>query len=217
MRRMPSDRPAPAPLRPGPAGPDRAAELRARILDAAAACLLEEGLDARLHAVIAQRAGVSRPTVYKYVGDQDAVLAALLDREYERFVADVFPRLRLGADLVGDLVDGVTLIVDYARHHELLQTALREHPEIVLPALTTQSEPMLQRTLALFEPPLAQALTAQADVVPGAEIEARVLAEWLFRLVVSLITTPGSVGPAREDLRAYVATLFGVITASSRA
>ena len=211
MRRMARERPEQAPLRPGPAGPDRAAELRERILDAAAACLMEEGLNARLHALIAQRAGVSRPTVYKYVGDQDAVLAALLDREYDRFFAAVLPLLRVGEDVVGDLVDGVTLIVDYARRHALLQAALRDHPEVVLPALTTRSEPILRRSLALFEEPLGQALDGLTDVEP------RVVAEWLFRLIVSLITTPGSVGAGSDDVRAYVAALFRVIRVSSRA
>src|SRR5689334_16824710 len=55
------------PLRPGPADPESAQRIRERILDAATQCLLDEGLDARLHAMIAERAGISRPTVYKYI------------------------------------------------------------------------------------------------------------------------------------------------------
>ncbi|GAB3861628.1 TetR/AcrR family transcriptional regulator [Nocardioides maradonensis] len=200
----------PAPLRPGPAGPDRAAELRDRILDAAVACILKEGLNARLHALIAQRAGVSRPTVYKYVGDQDAVLAGLVDREIDRFFAVVLPLLRVGEDVVPDLIDGITLIVDYAHRHELLQIALRDHPEIVLPALTTRSGPVLERCQALFARPLAQAL-ALAD-----EEDARIVTEWLFRVIVSLITTPGSVGQASEDVRAHVTRLLTVIGVRER-
>ena len=30
----------------------------------------------RLHAAIAERSGYSRPTVYKYVGDQQAIIGA---------------------------------------------------------------------------------------------------------------------------------------------
>jgi AcrR family transcriptional regulator len=202
----------PAPLRPGPAGPERAAELRDRILDAAAACLQEAGLNARLHAAIAQRAGMSRPTVYKYVGDQDAVLAALLEREFGRFFAVVLPLLTVGDDVVSDLVDGMALIVDYARRHALLQTALRDHPEIVLPALTTRSEPILQQSLAIFTRPLGQALALD-------DADARAMVEWLFRMIVSLVTTPGTVGPTREDIRADLARLLAVlgIRTSSRA
>ncbi|HJQ06593.1 MAG TPA: TetR/AcrR family transcriptional regulator [Nocardioides sp.] len=195
----------PAPLRPGPAGPDRAAELRDRILDAAVACIVEEGLNARLHALIAHRAGVSRPTVYKYVGDQDAVLAALVDREIDRFFAVVLPLLRVGEDVVPDLIDGITLIVDYARRHELLQIALRDHPEVVLPALTTRSAPILDRCLALFARPLGQALALED------EQDARLVTEWLFRVIVSLITTPGTVGQSREDVQAHVTRLLAVI------
>jgi len=206
---------APAPLRPGPAGPDRAAELRDRILDAAAACLMEAGLDARLHAQIAQRAVVSRPTVYKYVGDQDAVVAALLERELDRFVEAVLPRLHVGAsdDLVAELIDGVVLIVDYARAHELLQTFLRDHPEIILPALTTGSDAVLDQVLGVFEKPLGAAIAGRVAVSP------RVAAEWFYRLVVSLITTPGSARATPEELRDYVGGLVQVlgVTASSPA
>ena len=54
---------------------DKAARTRARILDAAAQCLTAGGLgSARLHTAIASLAGLSRPTVYKHVGDQDAII-----------------------------------------------------------------------------------------------------------------------------------------------
>ncbi len=93
-----------APLRPGPADPDAAARIRERILDAATACLLDQGLDARLHAAIAERAGISRPTVYKYVGDQAAIVAAILERELDRFFAAAVPVLRRSDDLEAHLV-----------------------------------------------------------------------------------------------------------------
>src|SRR5262245_402855 len=83
-----------APLRRGPADPAAADRIRERILDAATECLLAEGLDARLHAMIAERAGISRPTVYKYVGDQAAIVAAVLDREFDQFFAAAVPILR---------------------------------------------------------------------------------------------------------------------------
>lgn len=204
---MPATTGTPAPLRRGPAGPDRAAVLRDRILDAAAACLAEEGLGGRLHARIAERAALSRPTVYKYVGDQDAVVSALISREMDRFFALVLPQLRVGSsdDLVGDLVDGVVLIVDTARRHELLRLALRDHPEIILPALTTRSDEVLAHVCAVFEQPLGQAIAGRS------EFSARVATEWFFRIIVSLLTTPGSAGGSTEALRSYVEGLVGVL------
>lgn len=174
-----------APLRPGPANPDAAAQIRERILDAATECLLTHGLDARLHAMIAERAGISRPTVYKYVGAQSAIVAAVLDRELDRFFDLAVPILRSSDDLEAHLVTAIAFVVDYAREHALLQKALREHPEIILPALTTGSGPLVDRVVALFEEQLGRALSQAA---PGA-LTPRAAAEWAFRIVVSLITT----------------------------
>ncbi len=192
------------PLRRGPADPDAAERIRARILDAATECLLAEGLAGRLHATIAERAGLSRPTLYKYVGDQDAILAAVLDRELDEFFAAVVPVLRASDDLRAHLVDGIVFVVRYAERHALLQKALRDHPELVLPALTTLSQPLIDRVAALFDEQLGRALerAGATDIAP------RAAAEWLYRIVVSLVTTPGSAGTSSAELHAYVDALL---------
>ena len=198
------------PLRPGPADPDAAARIRERILDAATECLLAEGLDARLHAMIAERAGISRPTVYKYVGDQAAIVAAILDRELDRFFGAAVPLLRRSDDLKAHLVDAIVFVVEYGRSHALLQKALREHPELILPALTTGSGPLVERVVTLFEEQLGRALSqAGATGSTGstdATLSPRAAAEWGYRIVISLITTPT---PAldEEGTREYVADL----------
>ncbi|MEZ0577915.1 TetR/AcrR family transcriptional regulator [Nocardioides sp. MH1] len=189
------------PLRPGPARPDAAEQIRDRILDAATECLLAEGLDARLHAAIAERAGISRPTVYKYVGDQAAIVAAILDRELDRFFGAAMPVLQRSDDLQAHLVGAIVFVVDYARDHALLQKALREHPEIILPALTTASGPLVERVVGLFEDQLARALSRSAS-----PLDPRSAAEWGYRIVISLVTTP-TAALAREDTRAYVESL----------
>ena len=191
-----------APLRPGPADPDAATRIRDRILDAATECLIAEGLGARLHAMIAERAGVSRPTVYKYVGDQAAIVAAVLDRELDRFFEATLPALRSSEDLEADLVNAVVFIVDYAREHPLLQKGLREHPEVILPALTIQSAATVERVVALFDDQLGRALTRAAST----DLSPRQVAEWLFRIVVSLVTTP-TAGLDRDGTRTYVDSL----------
>ena len=147
------------PLRRGPANPAAAAQIRERILDAATECMLAEGLDARLHAMIAEKAGISRPTVYKYVGDQAAIVAAILERELDQFFGAAVPLLRRSDDLEAHLVDAIVFVVEYGRGHALLQKALREHPELILPGLTTESGPLVERVVALFEEQLGRALS----------------------------------------------------------
>ncbi len=178
--------------------------VRERILDAATQCLLESGLDARLHATIAERAGLSRPTLYKYVGDQTAILKAVLDREIDRFFLAAVPMLSTSDDLQNNLVDAIVFVVHYARRHELLQKALREHPELVLPALTTESAPLVNRIHGLFSDQLERA-------VAGLEVplDVRTVAEWSYRLAISLVTTPSAVPTQTdEELRAYIGSLL---------
>ncbi len=189
------------PLRRGPADPDAAARIRERILDAATECLLAEGLDARLHAMIAEKAGISRPTVYKYVGDQAAIVAAILERELDQFFSAAVPLLRRSDDLEAHLVDAIVFVVEYGRGHALLQKALREHPELILPALTTESGPLVERVVTLFEEQLGRGLSQT-----GGTLTPRAAAEWGYRIVISLITTPS---PAldEEGTKQYVASL----------
>lgn len=193
----------PAPLRPGPAAPDAAERIRERILDAATACMVEEGLHGRAHARIAERAGVSRPTVYKYVGDQDAILAAIVDREFDRFVDAVLPYLRSSDDLRAHLVDAVVFVVGYAHQNELLQKALRDHPELILPALTTGSGPLLERAAEVFEEQLGRAL----ELAGATGVTARDAVDWMFRIIVSLIAAPGAAEQDPEDVRRSVRAL----------
>jgi len=179
------------------------ADLRERILDAATEVLVEEGLDARLHARIAERAGLSRPTVYKHVGDQSAIFAAVLDREVSAFLTAAIPVLGRSDDLGAGLVDAIVFVVKYARGHALLQKALREHPELILPALTTGSGPLMDRLDETFGEQVARSL-AQTS----ATVDPRTVVEWAARVTISLITTPSAVRTETDaDLRNYVSGL----------
>ncbi|MFL6089526.1 MAG: TetR/AcrR family transcriptional regulator [Aeromicrobium sp.] len=191
------------PLRPGPADPDAAERIRERILDAATECLVAEGLDARLHAMIADRAGISRPTVYKYVGDQQAILAAVLEREIDRFLDAAVPLLRQSDDLAAHFVDAIAFIGDYGRGHVLLQKALVEHPELILPQLTTGAGALIDRLVGLFEEQLGRAL----DRTDSPALTPREAAEWMYRIAVSLVTTP-TAALDEDGTRRYVESLI---------
>lgn len=182
-------------------------ELRERILDAAEACLLEGGPQARIHGLVAARAGVSRPTVYKYVGDQQAVTEALLNREVDRYLDAVRPVIVDRRARRERFVETVVFTVVYARQHALLQALLREQPDAVLPWLTTRAEPMLRRGIASMSGYVHQ---DRQEVVAPDRLDVEI--EWGIRLVVSLITTPSVtqqlVTPA--NLRRYLASLLDI-------
>src|SRR5215470_2800500 len=88
MSPAPASRSSRSPLRPEPprprlawAGrPPQPAAARERLLDAASRCVARDGLAVTGIASVADEAGVSRPTVYRYFADRDALVEAALLR-----------------------------------------------------------------------------------------------------------------------------------------
>jgi AcrR family transcriptional regulator len=182
-------------------------EMRDRILDAAEQCLLDAGIGARLHARIAARAGVSRPTVYKYVGDQDAIVQAILHRDIVRMHAEAEPIMGRPGSLRERFVETIVFVVGFARGHALLQKGLREDPRAIVPWLTVYAAPIIEQGVAFVGPYIKQAM-ANGDFPT---VDPRIVVEWCGRLVLSLITTPGTVKiDSPELLRQYVGELLDI-------
>ncbi|MGW6378618.1 TetR/AcrR family transcriptional regulator [Rhodococcus sp. NPDC055112] len=198
-----------------PVDPDA---IREQILDAAHECVIELGYTSRLHAAIAQRAGLSRPTVYKYVGDQNAIFGALFQREITRFFVVLDPVLRgqerslrsdqkPGRDLRVGFVDAIVFAVQYARAHPLLQKGLRDDPQVVLPWFTVRAKPFVELGAHLLTPHFQRLFT------PGqlAEVSPKAISEWAFRIIGSLIVTEGIVDTTQEQsLREFVSSLLSI-------
>lgn len=69
---------------------------RRRIIEAATASLREEGLTGTSMTAVAERAGISRPTLYKHFPDVDHIMAALVTEGFAAF------RTRLEAETSAD-------------------------------------------------------------------------------------------------------------------
>jgi AcrR family transcriptional regulator len=187
-------------------------DMTTRILDAAAALYVERGRSETTLSAIAQRAGVSRPSVYKHLGDADGVAHALIDRELARFFEQVGALLLDQPTLRDRLVEGLAFTVEYARAHQLLQRMLALEPELVVTAFTLRGGDVLRRAVDLLGPELERA-TADGEVVG---IAPDVAAEWVARVAISLVLTP-SVTRDLEDpaeLRGYLESLLvgGLVT-----
>ncbi len=201
--------------RPPPPAPDANAPMAARILDAASALYIERGREGTTLSAIAERAGVSRPTVYKHLGDRTEVATALIDREVARFFTALIGVLAEHDRLDDRLVEGLAFAVEYARDDALLQRLLEIEPDRVVAAFTLRAEPVLERTVAL--PTAALAGGIEAGEVVG--IDADVAAEWMGRIALSLILTP-SVTRDLDDpdqLRGYLTSLLAGHLVAARA
>ncbi|MCD0448887.1 TetR/AcrR family transcriptional regulator [Actinocorallia sp. API 0066] len=159
-------------------------EFRALILDAAAECLVEGGFaSGRLLSAIARKAGISRPTLYKYGGTVDDIKEALVERELSTFIARVAPVLDEIAWTPEYLTDLLVFLIDYARHHPLLRAALRDVPELILPVFTLQARAQVDLIGEFVTPLVREHITAGR--IP--DIDVTLLVDALYRVVIAAV------------------------------
>ena len=80
---------------------------RAQLLDATHELILEHGLNSFTMELLARKAGVSNPLIYKYFSTRLDLLQSLLVREFNLFYGSLRKRL----DSAGDFVDIVRIFV----------------------------------------------------------------------------------------------------------
>ena len=103
-----------------------------RILDAAASCVVDFGVERVTLAEIARRAGVSRPTVYRRWPDTDSILAAVLTERVTGVWREVRPRGHGRAALVERIVG----VADRLRRDEVVMSVFRSAPEFAMVYIT---------------------------------------------------------------------------------
>nr|WP_246053100.1 TetR/AcrR family transcriptional regulator [Actinocorallia herbida] len=193
-------------------GPSRRTpeEFRALILDAAGECLVEGGFaSGRLLSAIARKAGISRPTLYKYGGTVDDIKEALVERELAAFIGHISPAFEEIAWTPDYLTDLLVLVIDYARRHPLLSAALRDVPELILPVFTLHARVQVDRIEEFVTPVLQGHI--EAGRMPDVDIA--VLVDALYRVVISAVIVD-----TRHDfddpevLRAYLRTALAFLT-----
>lgn len=147
---------------------------------------MERPFSSRLHAEVAARAGVSRPTVYKHVGDQAAIFKAVMTREAGRYIAAVMPELSRPLRPRDHFCHLVAFSVQYFRTSPLIRALLEFDGPRVLEWLWLDSAPVLRDNIALVAPQIQ-------EVIPGTRelsIPLEEVMEWGIRLTISLAFMP---------------------------
>ncbi len=155
-----------------------------RILDAAFDAVLDFGLSRTTVEDVAQRAGLSRQTVYRYFPSKDALIVALVSREEEQFIEGVREAIGAHQDLGPAIADGIRFVLGFARRHPLLDRLLATDPQAFLPYLTTRGLPVIVRAReAMLELLAPRAPHLPLDALRGA-LDAST------RAIVSYVLTP---------------------------
>lgn len=179
---------------PEPTSAD-AGSLRDRLVDAASEITCERGWSAVTMGKLAERAGVSRQTVYNEMGSKPALGRALVMRELDRFLAVVAAELDGADEVVPAIRSASERILVMAQRNPLLHAVLssaHSGTSELLPYLTTQAEPLMHAATAM----LAERLPARFPDLGLGEAELEVAVDTIVRLVLSHVMQPGK--PAAE-------------------
>lgn len=158
---------------------------RHRILEATYRCIARSGLARVTVEDAAREAGVSRATVYRHFpGGRDELVRETVGHEVAHFFLDLADAVASSQSFVEVLTQALLHAHAAVADHEVLQELLVTEPDRLLPNLTVEANRLL--------PPIARFLLphlAAEDLRPGIEVEAA--AEYVARMVLSLVGAPG--------------------------
>lgn len=174
-----------------------------RILRAAEECIRHWGIRRVSMSDVALQAGVSRGSVYRYFADRDALVQAVLERVAEANVAEAEPAVRRQRSLAAKVAEAAVFVRHLADDERRL--GLHQHPgEPALATLQLAATPTMFVHWVDFWIPFLDEARAQGEL--RADLDLRQAAEWIMRILVSLVTVP-SVTVDLDDprqLRAFI-------------
>ena len=172
---------------------------REAVLDVAADLLATYGVRRVSLSDLSTTAKVSRQSLYRWFGDRDGVVRAVLIRERDRFVDAALAAAADEADLRKALEAVVGETLRMASTHPLLNRLRASDPEVLLPLLAS-SDNVVSATVS------AVAVEFMTSRVPDADRDrVREAADVYTRLVVSYLLNPPAIPPRR--LATVVATV----------
>ncbi|MCZ4500927.1 MAG: TetR family transcriptional regulator [Marmoricola sp.] len=166
---------------------DPRSSTRERVLDAAEACLSRDGIRKTSALQVAAEAGVSRAWLYRLFPDKATLLSAALIRRDEAFWTDAQHQVDQ-ADGFAAKVAGVVLL---CRASPLgpLATELRDRePDAFAEVIGTYVDDIIPGMSWFWR---RQLDTGVATGELRADLDVEDAAEWVMRLVASLVSTPG--------------------------
>jgi AcrR family transcriptional regulator len=123
---------------------------REDLLAAAARRFVARGIRRTTMEDIAKEAHAGKATLYRHFANKDAVIDALLEREAERFER-LLERAAAGHDTAPDRIEAAFLAgVRFFVEHPVMTRGRDEEPGVLLPRITANGGPLVQRGFALF-------------------------------------------------------------------
>jgi len=179
---------------------------RDTILDAAETCLRREGIRRTTVRGVAEEAGLSRAYVYRLFPDKFTLLSAALIRRDSAFWQDAHERITAAPDVAGMVAEAVLL----SRRDPLGPLALElaeAEPAAYAEVMGTYVHELVPGLLDFWVEHLG---AAQERGLVRADLDVEAAAEWVIRVLASLVGVPGRTVDADDpdSLRATLATFL---------
>jgi AcrR family transcriptional regulator len=168
------------------------------LLDAAAVCFARYGLKRTSVQDVARELGVDRTTVYRQGGNVPQLARLLATRELGRLLTSIPARASLPLDPDG-VIEIIASLIDDVRTHPVMAKFLADDTDSVTLSTLADLPPLLERVADFVAPMLSVAMESGSL----ARRDPAVLAEWLIRLVVTLVLVP-----PLGDLRTFLSELL---------
>ncbi len=162
-------------------------DARDRMLDATERCLRRMGLRRTTMIEVAQEARLSRAWLYRQFPDRASLILATLARTDRQFWAEAHARVSAVVGLSAQVAEAVALAREQQPGALLLELRAKE-PEAIAQIMGSGLREMMPGMATFWHPYLEQA-RRRGEV--RADLDVARAAEWVMRIVLSLVTVPG--------------------------
>lgn len=161
---------------------------------------------------VARRAGVSRQTVYRHVANKDALVEAVLQREFQRYAQQYVTDMQSADTAVERVVGGYVRTIQAIRSNPLLTSVLSAELETLVSSMASRAEHVL--SMARMFLALILQLERSAGEIDAA-VDVDLVADLMVRVAVSYVLIPSEVVDLDDEsateamARAFLLPLLG--------
>jgi AcrR family transcriptional regulator len=180
-----------------------AAEAREQILAAAETVIARYGVSKTTMDDIGRQAGVSRPTVYRYFGDRDNLLGALIERRARLLFDRAREYIFRFESFPEQLVEGLLYLIDHGRRDPIVGILVApEHLGVTTPVVNG-SALAAELTAEMWEPVLRRAIQ-RGEI--RSDLDALAVGQWLALVQFILVGRHDLTGTDDPATRALLKT-----------
>jgi AcrR family transcriptional regulator len=184
---------------------DKASEPIEKILSAARKCYLENSISSTGMKEVSQAAKVSRSTLYRYFPSKDDVLVAVVKREMEAVNILISKKLQRYDQPADVIVEGLIMALTALPKRPLLKAVFASDEDSKARRIIWNSDIIIEFGEQLLEHVIQPAL--ELGILQN-QIKPEIMVEWVYRVLLSLLTLPSNWIKSDEELRATLHALL---------